>query len=154
MKSGSSAFIGSGLQSGFAAAISSWYQTSRPGAQPILPPVRRTTSTFLTITPCLRGDVDRLVGVFLQRNRLAAAQALVGGDDEGRFAVDDAAGQRVRREAAEDDRMDRADARAGEHRIGRFGDHRHVDGDAVALLDAVLLQHVGEPADMVRRARR
>ena len=45
--------------------------------------------------------------------------------------------------------MDRADARAGEHRIGRFRDHRHVDGDAVALLDAVLLHHIGKPADML-----
>ena len=60
----------------------------------------------------------------------------------------DAAGERIRREAAEHDRMDGADARAGEHRVGRFRDHRHVDGDAVALLDAVLLQHIGEAADM------
>jgi hypothetical protein len=59
----------------------------------------------------------------------------------------------VGREAAEDDRMDRADARAGQHRIGRLGDHRHVDGDAVALLDAVLLQHVGEAADMLVQLR-
>ena len=65
------------------------------------------------------------------------------------FAVDDAAGQRVRRKAAEDDRVDRADARAGQHRIGRLRDHRHVDGDAVAFLDAVLLHHIGEPADML-----
>ena len=99
------------------------------------------------------GDVDRLVGILLQRDGLAAAQALVGGDDEGRLAVDDAAGERIRREAAEDDRMDRADARAGEHRIGRFRDHRHVDGDAVALLDAVLLQHIGEAGRHARRAR-
>ena len=45
--------------------------------------------------------------------------------------------------------MDRADARAGEHRVGRLGDHRHVDGDAVALLDAVRLQHIGEAADIL-----
>ena len=28
--------------------------------------------------------------------------------------------------------------------IGQLGDHRHVDRDAVALLDAEALQHVGE----------
>ena len=31
--------------------------------------------------------------------------------------------------------------------IASFGDHRHVDRDAVARLDAELLQHVGELAD-------
>jgi hypothetical protein len=43
----------------------------------------------------------------------------------------------------------RADARAGQHGVGRLRDHRQVDGDAVALLDAVRLQHVGEAADLV-----
>ena len=90
-----------------------------------------------------------LVGVGLERNPLAAAQAFIGGDDEGRVAVDDAAGQRIRREAAEHDRMDRADAarRRAWHRPAR--DHRHVDRDAIALPDAVLLQHVGEAADVL-----
>ena len=43
MKSGSSADISSGWQSGEAAAQASWYQTSRPATQSIAPPVRRTT---------------------------------------------------------------------------------------------------------------
>ena len=55
-------------------------------------------------------------------------------------------GEAVGREAAEHHRMHRADARAGQHGVGRLGDHRQVDGDAVALLDAVRLQHVGELA--------
>ena len=45
--------------------------------------------------------------------------------------------------------MDGADARAGEHGVGRLGDHRQVDGDAVALLDVAVAQDVGEPADLV-----
>ena len=97
----------------------------------------------------VRALLQRLVGVGLERNLLAAAQAFVGGDDEIRLAIVDAAGEAVGREAAEDDRMNRADARAGEHRVGGLRDHRHVDGDAVALLDAVRLQHVGEAADFV-----
>ncbi len=44
--------------------------------------------------------------------------------------------------------MHSADAGAGKHGIGRLGDHRHVDGDAVALLDAVGQEHVCQPADM------
>jgi hypothetical protein len=43
----------------------------------------------------------------------------------------------LRGEAAEDDRMDRAEPRAGQHRLQRLGHHRHVDDrDAVALFDA------------------
>ena len=45
--------------------------------------------------------------------------------------------------------MHRADARAGQHRVSRFGDHRQIDGDAVAFLHAVRLQHIGEAADLV-----
>src|SRR5690606_38544459 len=52
----------------------------------------------------------------------------------------------VRGEAAKDNGMDGADPGAGEHGKGRLGDHRHVDGDAVALADAMRLQHIGETA--------
>ncbi len=94
-------------------------------------------------------NVDGGIGVFLQRNRLAAAHAFVGRDDESGFAVDDTTGKRFRREAGKDDRVHSADARAGQHRIGRFRDHRQIDRDAVALLHAVLLQHIGEAADIL-----
>jgi hypothetical protein len=40
--------------------------------------------------------------------------------------------------------MHRADPGAGQHGIGRFGDHRHIDGDAVAFPDAPGFQHIGE----------
>ncbi len=45
--------------------------------------------------------------------------------------------------------MDRTDAGAGQHGIGGFGDHRHVDGDAVTLLDAAVAHDVGHAADLV-----
>ena len=85
----------------------------------------------------------------LQLDPLAAAATLVGGDDDLRAAILDPAGKRVGGEAAEHDRMDRTDTGAGERGIGRLGDHRHIEGDAVALGDALCLQHVGEPADLV-----
>jgi hypothetical protein len=53
------------------------------------------------------------------------------------------------REAAEDDGVDRAQTGAGEHRLQRLGDHRHVDDDAVALFDALGLQRPGQPGDAV-----
>ena len=40
-------------------------------------------------------------------------------------------------------------ARAGEHGVGRLRDHRHVDGDAVALGDVAVAQDVGHPAYFV-----
>ena len=95
-----------------------------------------------------RGLVGGRIDIGLQRHLAAAAQALVGGDDDRGFAVLDPAGQRIGREAAEHDRVDRADPGAGEHREGSLGDHRQVDGDPVALLDAMRLQHVGEAADL------
>src|SRR3546814_8933324 len=55
---------------------------------------------------------------------------------------------RLGREAAEDDAVHRADPRAGEHRRRALGNHRHIDGDAVALLDAELLQRVREADDV------
>ena len=91
----------------------------------------------------LQGFVD----VGLQRHLLAAAQAFVGGDHQLGLAVGDATGQRLRREAAENDGMDGADAGAGQHGDGGFRDHRQVDGDAVALADTEVAQRVGEAAD-------
>ncbi len=44
-------------------------------------------------------------------------------------------------------RVDRADAGTGEHRIGRFRDHRHVDRDAITLFHAMLLYDVRHAAD-------
>ena len=89
------------------------------------------------------------IGVCFQRHRPAAAKALVGGDHHIGITVLDAAGERVGREAAEDDGMHGADARAGQHRDGGLRDHRHVDGDAVALLRALCFQHIGELADFL-----
>ena len=60
------------------------------------------------------------------------AHAGVGRDQHRRARVVDARGEARRREAAEHDRMDGADARAREHCEHGFGDHRHVDQHAVA----------------------
>src|SRR5215510_13289913 len=44
--------------------------------------------------------------------------------------------------------MDGADARASEHGVSRFRNHGQVNGDAIAALDAVRFEHVGEAADL------
>src|SRR5260221_351200 len=56
MKSGSSADIASGGQSGDALAQISWYQRSRPWVQSMSPPVRLTTTTVLTSGHCRNAD--------------------------------------------------------------------------------------------------
>ncbi|VTL98130.1 Uncharacterised protein [Pseudomonas aeruginosa] len=97
----------------------------------------------------LRAILQRLFHILFQRNVLAAAHALVGGDHGAAVGIEDAVAQRVRRKAAEHHRVHRADAGAGEHGVGGLGNHRHVDADPVALLHPAALQHVGQAADVV-----
>ena len=95
-------------------------------------------------------DGDLFAGrihIRFQRNGLAAAQPLVGGDDDAGSAVLDPSGQRFGRKTAEHDRMDRPDARAGEHGDGGFRHHRQGNRDPVAFFDALVFQRVGKPAD-------
>jgi len=93
------------------------------------------------------GDLRCRVGIHLERHLAPAAHALIGGDQHFGFTVDDAASEGLRRKSAKHDRMYRADAGTGEHRIGRLQDHWHVDGDAVSFLDAKLLEDVRKLAD-------
>ena len=74
------------------------------------------------------------VHVGLERHHRALAPAAVRGDDHLRPGVVHPLPQRLGGEAAEHHRVHRADARAGQHRDGRLGDHRQVDPDAIALL--------------------
>ena len=95
-----------------------------------------------------RGALEGLVDVGLELDDLAAAPAAVGGDDELGLAVVDAVLERLGAEAAEDDGVDGPDAGAGQHGDDRLGDHRHIDGDAVALAHPHVLEDVGDPADV------
>ncbi len=96
--------------------------------------------------------VDGVVADLLERDRLAAAQPLVGRDQDLAAGVQDAIPQGVGREAGEDDRMDGADPGAGQHGVGQGRDHRQVDRDPVALPDPVRQEDVGHPADLVLQA--
>ena len=94
-----------------------------------------------------RALFERLVGVPLERHERTAAIAAVGRDEQLRLRVVDAIAQRFGRESAEHHRVNRADARAGEHRDRHFGHERHVDRHSIASLDAELLQNVRELLD-------
>ena len=91
--------------------------------------------------------LGRGIDVGFERYGLAAADTLVGGNEDLGTAVLDTPGQRVRRKSAEYDGVHGTDARARKHRDGRFRDHRHVDRHAIALFRAEFLQRVRETAD-------
>ena len=89
-----------------------------------------------------RGRGDRLVRGGLEVHGLAPAPAAVGGDEQLRLGVLDAALERLGAEAAEDDRVRGTQPGAREHRDGQLRDHGHVDGDPVAGPHAQLLERV------------
>ncbi len=84
------------------------------------------------------------VRIVLEGDEGAAPEAAVGGYEELCLGIDYPVLKGLRAESAENDGMDGADAGAGEHGDGQLGDHGHVDGDPVALLDPQALQDVCE----------
>src|SRR6188508_529170 len=93
-------------------------------------PVRLTTMMLRTGAFSQAASTLALSGI-LRPPRMPSSAVTITSDLQSLTRPD-----RVRREAAEDHRVDRADARAGEDGVGGLEDHRQVDGDAVALLDA------------------
>ena len=86
------------------------------------------------------GFVDDLLEVNL---RTATVRRVLS-DNGDACGVVDAVDDGMCGKTAEDDRVHRADAGAGEQSDRKLGAHAHVDGDTIALLDAEALQHVGE----------
>ena len=76
--------------------------------------------------------VQRLVHGGLEAHELAAAASGVGGNDDLGAGVHHPVVERAGREAAENDRVHGADARAGVHGDDGFRAHRHVDHNPVA----------------------
>ena len=92
---------------------------------------------------------ERGVGELLERERFSRAERDVRGDEQFTFGIVDAACERIRTEPTEHNRVNRTDARAREHGDGGFGNHRHVNRDAVAFDDAERFEDVGELADIL-----
>ncbi|MNE34147.1 hypothetical protein D3C80_1278570 [compost metagenome] len=97
----------------------------------------------------IRATEQGLVDVVLQRHALAAANTLVGGDQCAAIGVENPVAQRIRREAAEHHRVNGADAAAGEHGVGRFRNHGHIDAHPVAFFYPTLLEYIGQAADLL-----
>ena len=107
-------------------------------------PVWRTTTIVFSVAEVAHLLVDGR----LDRRRLALAAGAVDGDQRLRLGELHPLPHRLGREAAEDDVVEGADAGAGQHRDDDLGDHRQVDPDHVALLDAEVLERVGEALDV------
>ena len=86
------------------------------------------------------------VQIGLEGLDLAGADGGVGGDDDlGLGALDTAAHFGI---AGEDGRMDGADTGTGQHGDDQLGDHGHVQGHTVTLVDVQGAQGVGHTADL------
>ena len=87
---------------------------------------------------------QRRVDVAFERYGFATTDALIGGDHHAACCVIDAIFECFGGEPTEDDRVDGTYSRAGEHGERRFGNHRHVDTDTVALADSLCSQRIRE----------
>ena len=94
-------------------------------------------------------DADGFVEERLVGEDAFAFYATGSGDDHFGAGIVDADGEFVRGEAAKNDGMHGTEARTGEHRDGRFRNHRHVDHNAVVLDDTLLREHTSEARDGV-----
>ena len=84
---------------------------------------------------------------------LAAAPSAIGGDDHAGAGVFESIDDGLGGEAAEDDRVHRANAGTGKHRDSRFGDHRQINQHAIASLHAALFEHISKAADIAMELR-
>mgnify|MGYP001549064184 CR=1 FL=1 len=89
---------------------------------------------------------QRPVGIGLERYRLAATYAFIRSDDDATVGIQDTVFDGFGRKAAENDRMNSADACAGEHGVGRFGHHRHIDAHTVSFPHAAGFEDIGKGA--------
>ena len=79
---------------------------------------------------------------------LAGADGGIGGDDDLGLGTLDTAAHAAFGIAGEDGRMDGADAGTGQHGDDQLGDHGHVQGHTVTLVDVQGAQGVGHTADL------
>ena len=91
---------------------------------------------FVNMLAFFFGGLHREVGASFVIHPAAVAVVTVDIDEYAAARIGGTQAAGFSRKAAEDHRMDYAQARAGQHGDGQFRDHGHVDGDAVAFLQA------------------
>ena len=95
-----------------------------------------------------RAGLQRLIGVPLEGDDPPSPVSAVRCDQHLRTNIVDTISERFRTESTENHRMGSADARASEHRDRGFRNHGQVDGHAIPLPYAQVLQRIGELAHL------
>ncbi len=96
----------------------------------------------------LLGGFDSEVGAGLVVYPAAVAVVAIGVNQNAAAGIGGAKATGFSGEAAEDDGMDDAESGASEHGDGQLGDHGHVNGDAITLLQAgKVAEHGGHFVD-------
>ena len=91
---------------------------------------------------------QRLIDVVFQLGHAATARGSICGDDQLGITAVDARAKGIGRKARKHDGMDRADARACQHGVGGFRDHRKIEDHAIPASDAQALEHIGHFAGL------
>ena len=147
MNNGCSAFTQVGSQVSGCPLTTSSHHLSRGVCIGTLLPVRRYTITLRTPSQppiANASSTTGLSGISLPpRNWPSAVMTSVAPASMIRSC------RLLAEKAAEHDRVSGSNARAGLHRNHDLDRHRHVDQDAVAFLDAVVLQRIRELADFL-----
>ena len=89
----------------------------------------------------VRRKMNRFIQQGLVRHRLTTTRTSIAGYDQLGTRIINTGGQTVGRKAAKDDRMNRTNTRAREHRKTCLGNHRHVNQDDVTLAHAQRQHH-------------
>lgn len=92
--------------------------------------------------------LDGRVANLLEGEGTATALATIGGDHPLALAGLDPVGNGIGTETGKDDGMDGTNAGAGQHGHGQLGHHGHVQRHHVALADALILEGVGNLANL------
>ena len=92
-------------------------------------------------------SLEGVVDILLESDALTTAVAGVCCDYNFRTAVRQAILDALTAESTEDNRVNRSNAGAGQHRDDSLRNKRHVDQNAVALFDAIALEDISENAD-------
>lgn len=107
------------------------------------------TSTLADNDGLNRGArLERLINNLLCLNRLATTFTLVRSNDKTALSVLDTVTEGFRRETGKDDTVQGTDTGTGEEGNDGLGDHGHVDGDGIALLDSAGTEGSGQLADL------
>lgn len=95
----------------------------------------------------LKSIVDNLLGA----NELATSLALIRGNDESGLGIENTVPESVGGETGENNGVDGTDTDTGQDGDNGLGNHGHVDGNGVTLLDAGLLQDPGNLGDIAKK---